>query len=332
MGGMGGGFRSVPPTGPPYTTLKPDQKRDLPTRLFSLSAPNDPNGAVMPREGEKLRLGDISRTANADARVAKALKRLAEDKAPESVATLVMWSVSGGMGWDQIAEASRGWANAHELSLARSFVAQLGSLPKDDTGVLLYEVKGSGPAGDALARELSTLLKDRPVLGLNAKAGVPDRPEGPAVACRIVVTGDAKPEATVNVATTDGDAASWVAVGKFALPVSVKDGQPEAAKFADALAEGLLGRLVRAQVSRTGSMVKGKALYKLRIDNASPLILNGLAVLGAGKTKVEATPKVFAGISISPRKSMTLPVTGDVVDQLGLRKEIRVIAADLSGL
>jgi hypothetical protein len=331
MGGMGGGFRSVPPTGLPSSTLKPGQTRALPTRLFSLSAPAEAGASVLPVKGEKLRLGDSSKL-NLDTKASKALRRLAEDKAPESVATLVMWNVSGGMDWEQIASSSKGWANAHELSLAKSFVDQLGNLPKDETGALLFEVKGSGAVSAALASELATLLKDRTVLGLKAHAGVPDRPETPAVACRIVVGGtDAKPEATVHVATTDGEAASWVAVGKFDLPVTVSQGKPEAAKFADALAEGLLGRLVRCQLSKAG-VVKGKTLYKIRIENASPLILNGLAILGNGTTKVEATPKVLSGISVSPRKSMTVPATSDTVDELGLRKGVRVIAADLSGL
>ena len=78
--------------------------------------------------------------------------------------------------------------------------------------------------------------------------------------------------------------------------------------------------------------VKGKPFYKVRIDNASPLILNGLAILGEGKTRVETTPKVLSGISISPRKSMTVPVPGEIVDNYGLRKGVHVIAADLSGL
>jgi len=124
---------------------------------------------------------------------------------------------------------------------------------------------------------------------------------------------------------------AWEPAGKFSLPVELKDGKPEALKFADSLAEGLLGRLVRVQISKAGT-VKGKAIYKVRIDNASPLILNGLAILGEGKTRVETTPKVLHDISISPRKSMTVPVPGEVVDNYGLRKGVHVIAADLSGL
>src|SRR5262249_46938315 len=158
-------------------------------------APNDPNGSLLPRQGEKLQLNNINQSGNE--RVAKALKRLAEDKAPEAVATLVMWNVSGGMDWDRIAGASEGGANAHERSLARAFVPRREKLAKEEPGSCVYEVRGSGATTDALAGELSTLLKDITVLGLKSKASVPDKPEGPAVACRIVVSGDAKPEATV---------------------------------------------------------------------------------------------------------------------------------------
>ena len=79
-------------------------------------------------------------------------------------------------------------------------------------------------------------------------------------------------------------------------------------------------------------MVKGKQTYKVRIDNASPLILNGLAVLGDATARPTSCPRSSSGISISPRKSMTVPATGEMVEQLGLKKGIRVIAADLSGL
>ena len=50
--------------------------------------------------------------------------------------------------------------------------------------------------------------------------------------------------------SSDGTAADWVPFGKFTLPVAVKDGKFDAAKFADALAEGVLSRLVRAQFAK----------------------------------------------------------------------------------
>ncbi len=139
-------------------------------------------------------------------------------------------------------------------------------------------------------------------------------------------------------AATCGNATEWTRVGKFTVPVSKENGQIKTVAFADSLAEGILGRLVRAQLKK-GPKVKGKDTYKITIENASPLILNGLAVLGEGSlpeskeaTKDERTPKVLAGICVSPRKSMTVPATGQMVDQLGLKKGVRVIAADLSGL
>jgi hypothetical protein len=80
-----------------------------------------------------------------------------------------------------------------------------------------------------------------------------------------------------------------------------------------------------------GTREKGKLTYRLRIDNASPLLLNGLAAVGTASTPDE-TPKVLWGISIPPHKSMTVPASEEVVKKLGLKKGIRVVALDLSGL
>jgi hypothetical protein len=331
-GGMGGGFRSVPPTDLPFANLKPNQTRHLPTRLVSLSQPNPDaeNPVALPPKGEKLQLGDISQVTD-DARVQKAMKRLAEDKAPLSVAQVVMWRVKDGMGWDEIARVAKGAVNAYELTLARHFVKQLDNLPPDDTGALLYQVGAADPANQPVADALGKLLQEKYVLGLPARAGVPDRPEGPSVACRIQVIGTAaKPEAVVQVAKSDANAQSWVPVGKFNLPVEREKGEVKAVQFVDALAGEILDRLVRAQLSK-GPMVKGKQVYKVQIDNSSPLILNGLAVLGASPKEGEA-PKILSGISVAPSKKMTVPATSEMVDQLGLRKGVRVIAADLSGL
>ncbi len=90
-GGMGGGMRSVPPTSLPFANLKPGQKRDLPTRLVSLSQPDleSETGVSFPAKDEKLQLGDVSQISG-NGRVQKALKRLAADKAPATISQLVM--------------------------------------------------------------------------------------------------------------------------------------------------------------------------------------------------------------------------------------------------
>jgi hypothetical protein len=259
------------------------------------------------------------------------LRRLAADKAPPSVSQLVMWRVASKLDWETIARMSKSWSNAHELSLARDFVEKLDALPEGDTASLLCEVRAADEAQAAVAAELAKRLDGQVVLGLPVKTAVPARPDGPAVACRVQLVGAAAgTEARVQVAKSDGEAKAWVPVGKFTLPVGRKDDKVEAVAFADALAEGILGRLVRAQMSK-GPVVKGKPTYKIRVENASPLILNGLAIQGAvGQT--DDQPKVLAGISIPPFKNMTVPATGEMVDQLGLRKGIKIIAADLSGL
>ncbi len=40
----------------------------------------------------------------------------------------------------------------------------------------------------------------------------------------------------------------------------------------------------------------------------------------------------MSGLSIPPRKNMTVPASEDVVKLLGLKKGIRVMAVNLSGL
>jgi len=330
MGGMGGGFMSVPPTGIPHTTLKAGQTRHLPTRLVALTQPQADNPLALPEKGEKLRIGDIGQLTD-DAQVQAALKRLAEDKAPQTVSQLVMWRVAGGLEWATIADLSKGWANAHELTLARQFVEQLGDLAEGESGTMFYDVRASDAALEPLASEIGALLKGKTVLGLRTKSGASARPEGPAVLCRISVSGTAsKPETLVQVLASDATATRWLPAGKFTLPLARESGKLKGVEFGNAMAEGVLGRLVRAQLSK-GARVKGKDTYKVRIDNASPLILNGLAVAGIEKKDGEL-PKILSGISLSPRRSLTVPASGEVVEQLGLKAGVRVIAADLSGL
>lgn len=322
MGGMGMGMRSVPPTGLPYASLKPGQTRRLPTRLVSLEAPSL-NGTVrFPAEGEPLLIGDVAQTGR-DHRVQKALKRLAAQKAPTTVAQMVMWRVAQDLDWDQVAGLSSEWGNPFELSMAREFVEDLDRSPEGESGTLLFRVEAEGVEAEAKAAEVVKALKDRPVLGLWAREGVPDQPEGPAVACRVRIRDD---EALVEVSSSGKLAQAWVPFGKFTLPV---DGAFDPAAFADDLAGGVLDRLVRAQLSK-GPRVKGKPTFRIRIDNASPLVLNGLAI--AGDEDDEDRPKELSGISLPPHRSLTVPATQDVVKDLGLKEGVSVVAADLSGV
>src|SRR5262249_44162586 len=146
------------------------------------------------------------------------LKTLAKDKAPQTVSQLVLWNVSAGLDWPTIARLSQGWANAHELTLARQVVERLdaapGSPPKNHPGVPYSEVKSEGEKGSALAAELRKLLGRFTVLGLKATEGVPEQPDGPAIGCRLVVE-DTK--VNVSVAASDAQGTSWVSAGTFAL-------------------------------------------------------------------------------------------------------------------
>jgi len=329
MGGMGGGgFRSIPPTGPANATLQPGQTRHLPTRVISLNGPLDNLKVSLPGKGEKLELGDI-RDSGADPRFQAALTKLAEAKAPETVAQLVMWNLSAGLDWSTIAKISRRWANPNEVALARAFVARLdrarGEAKSFDSGTLYIDVVAKAAGKDKVAADLRKSLEGKAVLGLAVESGIPAKPAGPGLACRVsLVEND---EAIVQVSTTDANGASWVAAGKFTLPLT---GEAKSELVADSLAEGMLSRLVRTQLIK-GQKAKGKDTFKIHIENASPLVLNGLALSGVN-AKADSAPSALAGFSLPPRKSMDLPASQDVVDRLGLKDGVKAIAADLSGL
>ena len=321
MGGMGGGWvawveeweawvewdamMSVPPSALPSALLNAGQTRNLPTRVVNMVAPDPVVGLRLPEKGERLRIvGDVARV-NDDVQVQKALRRLTAEMAPTSLTQLVMWRLVAKLDWDTIAEISQKWANEYELTLAKDFVEHLDALPDGETGRLLFQVDGKDAAGEPIAAEVTKVLRGKTVLGLAAQVGeVPTRPDGPAVACRVRLSGK---EAMVQVSSSDAVAQAWVNFGKFSVPVTQENGKVDVARFADALSEGILNRLVRAQIIKgSATKDKGKLVYQLRIDNASPLVLNGLAMVGTA-SKDDEMPKVLPMISVSPRKSLTVP-------------------------
>jgi hypothetical protein len=250
--------------------------------------------------------------------------------APTSLSQLVMWRLAGGLEWDTITQLSEKWANDYELTLAKQFVERLDALPEGETGRLLIQVDGVDAASEPMAKDVSKALEGKTVLGLVARMGeVPAAPDGPAVVCKVRLKAN---EAMVQVASSDALAQKWVLFGKFSLPVTQEKGKIDVVRFADGLSEGILTRLVRAQVIKgSATKDKGKLVYQLRVDNASPLILNGLAVVGTA-SKDNEMPKVLSMISVSPRKSLTIPASEEIVRSLGLKKGIKIVALDLSGL
>jgi hypothetical protein len=353
MGGMGGGgmmgggmrsapprlMRSIPPTSLPHATLNPNQTRNLPTRLVSLGGPDENSNVALPQKGEPLQIGDISQLTN-KSKVQAALRQLAAEKAPDTVAQLVMWRLAANLDWPTIAQLAvveRKWANPQELTLAKEFVDRLNTRadvsPAADSGRLYWEVTAQDAAMRTLATELNGLFDNTIVLGLKVERTIPVRPDGPALACLVRLSGSGdKTEALVTVSSTDGTGAAWQPMGKFSLSLSKgKDGKLGAEQVADATAEGVLSRLVRAQLTKAGK-VKGKDTFKVRIDNASPLVLNGLALAGPASVGKDAQAVALAGLSVAPRRSLTVNATPELVERLGLKTGIRVVAADLSGL
>ena len=90
-----------------------------------------------------------------------------------------------------------------------------------------------------------------------------------------IVVGSAKDKAEVAARSSDGQG-RWVDVGKLTLPVTKKDGKVDAPAFADAMADGLLGRVVEARLVKAKKVHgKDKDSFSVQIHNRSPLILNG---------------------------------------------------------
>ena len=178
-----------------------------------------------------------------------------------------------------------------------------------------------------MAADLGRTLQNKLVLGLLADAGMPPRPNAPAVACRVKLN---TTTALVQVFASDASAKTWAAFGKFSVPIKQEKEKLDVNHLCEQMTEGILNRLVRAQLSK-GVKDKGKMHYDLRIDNASPVVLNGLAALGV-MSKEDEVPKLLVGICISPRRSLTVPASEEVVKALGLKKGIRLVALNLSGL
>ena len=337
-GRAGGGFRSVPPAAPASALVKPGQTRRLPTPLVRLSGPPAEGDLAMPRQGEPLKILDVDALAGASPRLRTAVKRLAQEKAPQTVAQLVLWHVGAGLDWSHLEQLSHRWANPSEQALARRFVAQLDAAASAATpagsGTLDIDLGAAGPESEPLAAQLRGLLDGRSMLGLTVRVRPSplEPPQGPALACRARID---RETVLVRVLTTDETGNAWREAGKFSLALgdanaTVKGTERSPAAIADALAEGMLARLVRVALTE-GPRVKGRQTYKIRIDNGSPLVLDGLA-LAPSAADPEANPSLLLGISLPPMKSLAVPVSAEVVERLKLKRGARVLSADLSGL
>jgi hypothetical protein len=328
-GGFGGGFRTVPPTGLASAVVRPGQTRKLPTRLVRLSEPPTGSGPMMPQAGEALQIRDIDSIDGVSPRVRDVVKRLAEQKAPETVAQLVLWHLGYGIDWPTLEDLSRSWANRSELALAKQFVERRSgadvAVQIGEPGTIYYEVSAAGAGQERLASEMRRLLDERSFLGLTARSGIPARPAGPALSCRIEMKDG---PTSVRIGSSDEAGSSWVDVAKFTMPSIEAGGNPPTpAGVIDRVAEGALERLIRVQLTRQG---QGKLAYRIHIENGSPLVLNGLS-LGCCKSGPGPHPATLVGLSLPPRKAMTIPASNAMARRVGSGKRPHILAADLSG-
>ena len=329
-------LRSVAPAGPASAELAPGQSRRLATRLVSLEGPpaNPQGGLVYPALGQDLTLAPIE-SLNFDGRTRQILERLGSEQAASGPAQLVLWRVAARLDWSEIEQAAKAWANPFEVTLARRAELEIADPAARIAAPTRIYVDVDTRGGDDRKHvdAVVNALAGRRLFGMRVERGAPARPVGPAVALRMTIapaTAGGKPEARVTVYATDSHATAWTTIGKFSLPILNDAGSFEAAAFADAASQAVLSRLVRAQLSK-GPREKGKLTYRVRIDNGSPLILNGLAVAGL-EIRAANDAQVMAGISLPPHRNLILPVSVEYVEKLGLKRGVRVLAADFGGL
>ena len=349
MGGMGGGMRSVPPTGPLETTLKPDQERHLPTPVVSMNAPDAELRPLVPAEGETLQISGIDQWTD-DRRTQEALKRLAEAKAPQTIAQMVFWYVTAGASWDDVGRLCQGWGNASELALAKQFVAEPGtrtskSPARPTARPIRAALLGDQGEGDRAGRSWSTA-------SATLWGEVPGaRPDGQGGRPRASRTGPRWPAGPRSRTPRRREARGEPPVGfglDSARPVPDQALRPDAASRDGAegrrrsttqerrrpgSASGGRGdgrRLVHVKLSR-GPRCKGKESFRVKIVNESPLILNGLA-LGGSEGRQDNPPAILQGLSLPPRKSLTVPASAEVGQPAAPEGRPEVFAADLSGL
>lgn len=313
------------------TTLHPNQTRRLPAHLVSLRGPSPDGHIAFPKKGEPLRLRDISRMTG-DPWAQAALRKLAEEKAPQSLSQLVLWHVVDGFEWDTIARFSREWSNPNELALARAFVDRLvesEGRPVEKLGdsVLRYELTSRRDQNDPLLKDLQKVLAETTILGLATRDGIATDPAHPCLACRLRLDDEI---VQVQLSVSNDAGTGWDSVGKFSIVLKNEEGVDRSAiEIIDQLSEKILGRVIDPEL--VVKSVKGKRKYAIKINNASPLVLNSLALSGPSRDR-KVPPTFLLGLSVPPHRTLTVPASEDAVERLGLSKGVKPIAAELGDL
>jgi hypothetical protein len=80
----------------------------------------------------------------------------------------------------------------------------------------------------------------------------------------------------------------------------------------------------------TDKTVDGRKVYQLKVDNASPLVLSGVAVKSPVEGKEIAT---ILNLSVRPHQSIRLPLDPKSVSRFGLSaRGVKAMGADLTAL
>ena len=216
MGGMGGGMRSVPPTGLPFADLKPGQTRNLPTCVVSLDGTRcRGRGAACRPRARSSGSSATSREINTIRRCRRRCGGWRPPGADKGLATGDV-AVSGGLDWETIAQLSERMGEPLRADLGPGVRRSPGRVGRGDSGADPAPVRRDRRRRQASAADLSGVLEGKTMLGIQAVIGVPARPDGPSVACRVRLTAT---EALVQVPAATAHPGLGHS-GKFTLPVA----------------------------------------------------------------------------------------------------------------
>ncbi len=193
--------------------------------------------------------------------------------------------------------------------------------------LICYELTSRRDESDAMLKDLRKILAESAIVGLRTCDGIPASPSHPCLACRLRLD---ESLVQVQLSVSDDAGTAWKPVAKFTVNLKSKEGQDRSAiEVIDQLSERILGRVIGVQL--VAKSVRGKKKYAIQINNASPLVLNSIALMGPSADE-KTPPTVMLGLSVPPHRTLTLPASEDAVERLGLSKGVKPIAARLGDL
>jgi hypothetical protein len=299
-------FRSLPPS-PEGIAISADKTVEFTIPSVCLNF-----GIATPTPKDQFRLMDVNDYSR-DPRVRKALRSLSTLGTSHGVAQAVMWHVSNGMSFDQLAAQGTKFFNIQELTLAARFVAALDGSGSSELvepthlvqARLLVNVFGEG----SLAKDASRLrseLQGQRLLGLPVQ--VVDKNEDldatpSTLHLNIILASGEKNTTRVKVAVRYAPyTGGWALLGNASGQVAALGKDIDADSLLKAVDKTVASRFVTTKIVH-----RGQGTTVLEVKNGLPLTLANVT-LRAGRDD-DASRVPVQGIGVGPGRAARTPVS-----------------------